>query len=534
MPVISPWKERFAKRRELLFGSRLVPCYLDRPASLNELFQASVARSPDAEAVVDQDRRVTYAELDALVDKLAYGFSSRGVASGHRVALILGNRLEFIVALLAASRIGAISVPIGTREAAPGIAFVLANCRASAALFEAELADRLPSHAEAPELSLRIVVGGRAEGAEAYDDVAAGKGAASRVDPHEEDAAVILYTSGTTGRSKGAVISHVNLIHSAIHFEECWDYEQGERSILAVPASHVTGLVAIILSMIRVAGCTILMRSFEVNAFIALAARERMTTTVLVPAMYNLILLRGDLSGHDLSAWRIGGFGGAPMPETSIEAMAERLPELHLLNAYGSTECATIISVVPLGFTRRCLDSVGYCVPCGDLRIVDEEGKEVAPGETGEVWIRGPMTIRGYWEREDATRDSFVDGYWRSGDIGSIDADGFLRLFDRKNDVINRGGFKIYSVEVENIVSRHPQVVEAAVVSHPDPVLGEKVHVFVAPKSTDLDEKDLREFCRRMLADYKVPDFVTFLRDGLPRNANGKVLKRSLREMING
>jgi acyl-CoA synthetase (AMP-forming)/AMP-acid ligase II len=213
--------------------------------------------------------------------------------------------------------------------------------------------------------------------------------------------------------------------------------------------------------------------------------------------------------------------------------MAGRLPDLHLLNAYGSTECATIISVVPIGYTRSCLDSVGAAVPCGDLRIVDDEGKEVPPGETGEVWIRGPMTIRGYWERDEATKASFVDGYWRSGDVGSVDRDGLLRLFDRKNDVINRGGYKIYSIEVENVLSRHPSVIEAAAVSHPDPVLGEKVHVFVALKSDDLDEKGVRDYCRAMLADYKVPDFVTFLTEGLPRNPNGKVLKRSLRDMIN-
>jgi acyl-CoA synthetase (AMP-forming)/AMP-acid ligase II len=212
--------------------------------------------------------------------------------------------------------------------------------------------------------------------------------------------------------------------------------------------------------------------------------------------------------------------------------MAERLPNLHLLNAYGSTECATIITVVPPGYTRRCLDSVGACVPCGDLRIVGDDGREVTTGQTGEVWIRGPMTIRGYWEREDATEASFVDGYWRSGDIGSVDSEGFLRLYDRKNDVINRGGFKVYSVEVENVLSRHPAVVEAAAIAHPDPVLGEKIHVFVVAKTADVSEAEIREFCRGALADYKTPDFVTFLAEGLPRNANGKILKRALRERI--
>ncbi|WP_457092641.1 class I adenylate-forming enzyme family protein [Microvirga sp. P5_D2] len=531
--MASPWKERFAKRRELLFGSRLVSCYQQRPASIDAMFKAAVARAPKQEAVVDGERRVSYADLDGQVQKLAEGLSARGIAKGDRVGILLSNRVEFIASLLALSRLGAISVPIGTREAGPGIAFILNNCRANGIIFEADLAERIPSSDVSPSLTLRISVGGAVPAAETFETLLSGGSAFAPVAIDEEDGAVMLYTSGTTGQPKGAILSHVNIIHSSMHFQECWEFEDGERAILAVPASHVTGLVAIITSMIQVAGCTIMMRSFDVAAYLALASNERMTTTVLVPAMYNLILLRGDVSGLDLSAWRIGGFGGAPMPEASIEAMAERLPNLHLLNAYGSTECATIISLVPIGYTRQCLDSVGAAVPCGDLRIVDDEGKEAPAGVAGEVWIRGPMTIRGYWERDEATRASFVDGYWRSGDVGSVDADGMLRLFDRKNDVINRGGYKIYSVEVENVLSRHPGIIEAAAVSHPDPVLGEKLHVFVARKSDDVDEKTIRDFCRSMLADYKVPDFVTFLPDGLPRNPNGKVLKRSLRDLIN-
>lgn len=526
------WEERFPKRRELLFGGRVVPCYRDRPRSIFAMAKAAMERAPDAEAVVDGERRLSYGDLGLLVERAASGLSARGIAKGDRVALLLANRLEFVVAFLAISRVGAISVPIGTREAGSNVAFILGNCRASAIIFEAELVGRIPAPDEAPDLKLLVCVGGPVAGAEEFDAVAASEGPSAPAVVSEEDGAVILYTSGTTGQPKGAVLSHVNIIHSSMHFQECWQYESGERAVLAVPASHVTGLVAIITSMIQVAGCTIMMRSFDVAAYLELASRERMTTTVLVPAMYNLILLRGDFSGLDLSSWRIGGFGGAPMPESSIEAMAERLPDLHLLNAYGSTECATIISLVPIGHTRQCLDSVGAAVPCGDLRIMDDEGRELPTGQAGEVWVRGPMTIRGYWEREDATRVSLVDGYWRSGDIGSVDADGMLRLFDRKNDVINRGGYKIYSIEVENVLARHPGVAEVAAVSHPDPVLGEKLHVFVMCKGDGVDEDGLRDYCRAHLADYKVPDFVTFLPEGLPRNPNGKVLKRTLRDCI--
>ncbi|SMH47485.1 class I adenylate-forming enzyme family protein [Azospirillum agricola] len=530
-----PDGEGFPKRRELLFGTRLVPCYRERPATLDAMVRAAVERAPGSEAVVDGERRFTYRELDALVARIAGALVARGGVAGDRVALVLTNRAEFLIALLAAARIGLVSVPVSAREQRPGITGILADCDAKFLIHDAALADRMPEEGAVPSLVLRLSVGGAVAGAEPFEDLLSeAERPLPEVPRSEEDTAVILYTSGTTGKPKGALLAHVNIIHSAMHFEECWRYRDGERAVLAVPASHVTGLVAVLLAMVRVAGCVILMPAFDANAFLALASRERMTTTVLVPAMYNLVLLRGDVSRHDLSRWRVGGFGGAPMPEATVEAMAERLPDLHLLNAYGSTECATIISVVPVGRTRDGLDTVGMCVPCGDLRIVGEDGRECPAGETGEVWIRGPMTIPGYWNREDATRAGFVDGYWRSGDLGALDARGWLRLFDRKGDVINRGGYKIYSVELENALARHPDVVEVAAVAHPDPVLGEKIHVFVTTASAALTAENVRVFCRAALAEYKVPDHVTLLREALPRNANGKVTKRVLRDRVMG
>ncbi|MGF7174071.1 class I adenylate-forming enzyme family protein [Azospirillum doebereinerae] len=528
-----PDGEGFPKRRELLFGTRLVPCYSERPKTLDAMFRAAVERAPGNEAMVDGARRYSYRDLDAQVTKAAAALAARGAVQGDRLALVLSNRAEFLIALLAATRIGVVAVPVSAREQKPGITGILNDCEARFLVHDAELTDRMPDADAVPSLALRLSVGAAAGAAGRFEDLLDGPDAAlPAVAWGEEDTAVILYTSGTTGKPKGALLAHVNIIHSAMHFEECWRFRDGERAVLAVPASHVTGLVAVVLAMVRVAGCVILMPAFDVNGFLALASRERMTNTVLVPAMYNLALLRGDFTRHDLSSWRIGGFGGAPMPEATVEAMAERLPALHLLNAYGSTECATIIAVVPVGHTRACLDAVGMCVPCGDLRVVDEDGRECPPGATGEVWIRGPMTIRGYWNREDATRDSFVDGYWRSGDIGSVDAQGYVRLFDRKGDVINRGGYKIYSVELENALARHPEVVEVAAVAHPDPVMGEKIHVFVIAKSAALTAEDVKAFCRAAVAEYKVPDHVTLLEDALPRNANGKVTKRVLRDRV--
>jgi O-succinylbenzoic acid--CoA ligase len=273
----------------------------------------------------------------------------------------------------------------------------------------------------------------------------------------------------------------------------------------------------------------ITLREFKARAFLELAARERVTHTLVVPAIYNLCLRDPEFDRFDLSAWRIGGFGGASMPEGTIRALAETLPGLTLMNAYGATETTSPTTIMPMGLQAAHLDSVGVVVPCGDVRVMDDAGREVAPGETGEIWIAGPMVVPGYWDNPEATAREFERGYWKSGDLGSIDARGFVRVFDRKKDLINRGGYKVYSAEVESVLSLHPAVVESALVAVPDPVLGEKARAIVVARA-GCDAEALRAHCAQHLADYKVPDFFTFRSEPLPRNANGKLLKRALRD----
>jgi acyl-CoA synthetase (AMP-forming)/AMP-acid ligase II len=263
------------------------------------------------------------------------------------------------------------------------------------------------------------------------------------------------------------------------------------------------------------------------------AWRERMTHALIVPAMYNLCLLSPDFDRHDLSSWRIGGFGGAPMPEATIARLAERLPGLVLVNAYGATETTSPVTMLPLGEAARHPDTVGTVLPCAEIVVVDEDGREVERGESGELWIAGAMVIPGYWNDPEANRTAFAGGFWRSGDIGSIDGRGYVRVFDRKKDMINRAGYKVYCIEVENAINQHPAVVECAVVGRPDPVLGERVHAFVLPRQGGaVDPAALRAFCAERLSDYKVPESFTILAEPLPRNANGKVLKPLLRERL--
>jgi len=509
------------RRRETHFGDRIVTCFADRPASVPQVLAAAVAARPDAEALVCDGLRLDYQALQARAARVAAGLARRGVGAGDRVALLLDNRAEFVLALFGCLHLGAIAVPLGTRLQAPEIAYILDHAGARLVIHEDALADRVGGTCDAVALSAFATL-------EADGDMPP---------PHraqEEDTAVILYTSGTTGRPKGAMLSHVNIVHSLMHFQHCMGIGPGDRLLLAVPASHVTGLIALILAAVQGQACLIMLNGFRARDFLELAAAERMTHSLMVPAMYNLCLLDPDLARFDLSAWRIGGYGGAPMPEATIAGLARALPALQLMNAYGATETTSPATMMPAHLTAGHLDSVGLVLPCADIVVVDVDGAEVAPGHSGELLIGGPMVVRGYWDNPQATADNFVAGYWRSGDVGSIDADGFVRVFDRVKDMLNRGGYKIYSVEVENVLAAHPGVLEAAVIGKPCPVLGERVHAVIARRDPGLQAAALRDFCAARLADYKVPESFTFSDDPLPRNANGKLLKRALRAEIAG
>jgi O-succinylbenzoic acid--CoA ligase len=341
---------------------------------------------------------------------------------------------------------------------------------------------------------------------------------------------VILYTSGTTGHPKGAMLTHLNIVHSALHFRACMKLDASDRSALAVPASHVTGLIAIIASMLLVGGAIVVVPEFKADSFIALLQGERVTHTLMVPAMYTLCLRHPSFAAADLRHWRVGGYGGAAMPMATIEALAQQLPGLILLNAYGATETTSPTTMMPMGDTAGHLASVGVVLPAAEVLVMDDRGVELPPGETGELWIGGPMVVPGYWDNPQATASSFTAGYWRSGDLGWIDEGGYVHVCDRKKDMINRGGYKIYSIEVENVLMAFPGVVEAAVIARPCPVLGERVHAVLYAPEGDCDEAAVRGHCAAHLADYKVPETVTWSPSPLPRNANGKVMKRVLRD----
>jgi acyl-CoA synthetase (AMP-forming)/AMP-acid ligase II len=303
-----------------------------------------------------------------------------------------------------------------------------------------------------------------------------------------------------------------------------------DRSIAVVPLAHVTGVVANIATMVRCAGALIIVAEFKAAEYLKIAARERITYTVMVPAMYNLCLLQANFDSFDLSSWRIGGYGGAPMPIATIEKLAVKIPGLKLMNAYGATETTSPSTIMPGELTPTQIDSVGLPCPGAQIVVMDANGHELPRGGIGEIWIRSGSVIRGYWNNPKATDENFTAGFWHSGDLGSIDDADFVRVFDRQKDMINRGGLKIYSAEVESVLAGHPGVVESAIIAKPCPVLGERVHAIIVTRTTDVSEDVLRAWCAERLSDYKVPETMALITEPLPRNANGKVMKRQLRE----
>ena len=360
-------------RLEPRFGDRIVPAFCERPKSIPAMVAEAVARNGDGEALVCGDRRMTWREVAQQSAQIAAGFQKLGLKRGDRVAVLLGNRIEFVLTMLGAAHAGLVTVLLSTRQQKPEIAYVLTDCGARLLIHEAALADRVPDAGDIPDVTHRIAVDDDPQ-LSRFSDLADHAPLAAPVEVGEEDTAMILYTSGTTGRPKGAMLAHCNIIHSAMVFVSCLKLTEADRSIAAVPLGHVTGVVANIMTMVRCGGALIIMTEFKAAEYLKMAARERVTYTVMVPAMYNLCLLQPDFDSYDLSSWRIGGFGGAPMPIATIEKLDAKIPGLKLMNCYGATETTSPSTMMPGELTASHIDSVGLPCPGAQIVVMDANG----------------------------------------------------------------------------------------------------------------------------------------------------------------
>lgn len=508
-------------RRERHFDGREVICFVDRPRDVYGAFAASARARPEKIALRFGEQSWTYSELDSEVTRLSAGLTGLGGRQGDRIGLLISNSPDFVLLFLAVQRIGAVAVPMDTRQQGAEVAHCVGNSETSLLFHDAALADRLPATLTCRRFPVE-------SGAALFPDAAVAD-APPPASPAEEDAAVILYTSGTTGKPKGAVLTHLNISHSTLHHVGNLGLRDDDCCVVSVPLTHVTGVICGITAPFWTGATLILLPRFKAREFLEAAARWRMTYTIMVPTMYNLCVLDDQFDSFDLSSWRLGHYGASLMPEKTLAALRSKLPDLVLVNGYGATETCSPALMTPVGLGEQPLDTAGQPLPCVEIRVSDPETlAEVPAGTTGEIWIRGPNVTPGYWRNPEANAAGFVDGYWRSGDVGRLRPDGHVEILDRLKDVINRGGYKIYCAEVEQVLTQIDGVTEAAIVPVPDPVLGERVHAFVR-LDRDIPAETLRQYCADRLSDFKVPEVFHTGAEALPRNTLGKIAKLTLR-----
>ncbi len=496
--------------------------------------------NPDVEALVDvaSGERFTFAEFNARCNQTAHLIHGLGVRRGDRVALLLMNGPAFMETFFALAKLGAVVVPLNWRLVADELAFILKDSGAETLVYGGEFAETVADlHARgADATALRNWVhvgdaGSRADFAVEYESLqAAAPTAEPEIGADEDDLLYIMYTSGTTGLPKGAVHTHASALWACITIAQTADLRYKDRYLVSLPLFHV-GALTPMTGAVYGGFTTIIMRAFDPVKTWELMAEERITTMLAVPAMLNFMLQVPDVEKYDYSALRWCMSGAAPVPVTLIEQFAKLGIEIH--QVYGLTEtCGPACLISPDDALAKA-GSTGKAFFHTDVRIVDDAGVEVPHGEAGEVIIRGKHLMTEYWNRPDATAETIKDGWLYSGDIASMDAEGFVYIQDRKKDMIISGGENVYPAEIENVILSHPQVTEVAVIGLPSAKWGETPLAIVVRSDPALGAQDVLAHCDGKLSRFKQPKAVEFI-DEIPRNPTGKILKRILREQFPG
>jgi acyl-CoA synthetase (AMP-forming)/AMP-acid ligase II len=489
-------------------------------------------RTPDKPLVVFEGSTVTYGEMAARSAALAGGLQERGVGAGDVVGLLSDNCPEFLETVFAANHLGAIAMPINWRLAAPEVRYILEHSDAAALVCDEALVDLAGEATKGREGTLlRACITATAPAG--WTSLAELRTTATPPVPAAgDDVHRLMYTSGTTGRPKGVMITHANLAWKNLaHIVEL-GFTGADLGLACGPLYHVGALDLTTTSLIAVGGTIIVHRQFDPAAVVDELERSRVTTVWLAPAMINAIMALPDIDERDLSSVRAVVNGGEKMPLPLIERLGRTFPSAWFADAYGLTETVSGDTFLDRDSIVTKRGSVGR--PCLhlELDIWDDEGRSLPAGERGEVVLRGPKVFKGYWRDPDATAAAFAGGWFHTGDIGVRDEDGYLFIVDRLKDMILSGGENIAGSEVERVLYEHAAVLEVAVVGRPDERWGEVPVAFVARRpevGATVTADDLIEHCRGQLAKFKVPKDVVFV-DALPRNPSGKVLKRELRD----
>jgi long-chain acyl-CoA synthetase len=470
----------------------------------------------DRPALASNGKRSTFRELHARVAGIAASLTSLGFKAGDRLAFLLPNEPDYIELVYACAWLGVIAVPLNTRLSATEIDHVLADAAPRG----------LVRHSSMPvptvKLSWQAVV----------DEKPFDIRCDSQSDPIHDPEAILalIYTSGTTGRPKGAVLTHSQIVANMHHMNYWVCHGEGGVYLHSAPMFHIADF-PVMFAGPAVGACQVTIPKFSPKEFCETVERERVSRTILVPTMINMLTQFPQLKNYDLSSLEALGYGGSPIAPEHIHRIREVLPKVRLVQFYGLSETGCLTGLRDEEHTEARLMSCGRTCPGVDLRVVNELGKEAGTGTPGEIVARGANIMRGYWNNPDETAQVLQDGAFRTGDVGYRDADGYFYIMDRLKDMIVTGGENVYSGEVEAVIYTHPAVRETAVFGIPDPKWGELVMACIVLKpGQKLSADDLIAHCGRSLAHYKIPRRVEFWDTELPKSGSGKVLKRVLRE----
>lgn len=487
--------------------------------------ERAAAWFPDHPAILFEGRVLSYRELNEQASRLAHALRAHGVGRGDRVALYLPNVPEFAVCYTAALKVGAVAVSINAIFKTDEVRYILTDAGARVLFTAGDLLANVP-HADCPALEQIVVCAGDAQGrATLASWLADGAPGGRGVDLDRDEPAVLLYTSGTTGFPKGATLTHGNVVFNDYACAHHMGVRQTDRLMLFLPLFHVFGQNAIMNTAFAACATVVLHRRFVPDQVLDAIQRERATMFFAVPTIF-ITLLNMDLAHWDLASVRYEFSAAATMPREISRRWTERFGR-PVYEGYGLTECSPF-ACYNHDFRHRS-GSVGTAVENMELKILDDSGHELPRGEWGEICIQGPGVMQGYWGRPEDTAAAIRGGWLRSGDIGTMDDEGYVFIVDRVKDMINVAGFKVWPAEVEQVLYRHPAVREAAIYGVGDPVKGEAVRAAIVPRDgAAVTAEEIVAFCRERMAAYKIPAAVELVRE-LPKSATGKILKRVLR-----
>jgi len=535
-------------RREAWLGAQVLS-YPNRPPTIVDALDRAVARFGDCCYIVAPEGEVTYREFAELVEGAAERLAEEGLGPGDRLAVAAVNGLDLAVALWACARLGAILVGLNTRLAPAQWGYMLGHSQPALALAQPEFLAGLRAAAA------DVACAGLAPDGAGLAPDAAGAGLApgmvrplgdhllgrrrrwayTEADrPDEAATYAVVYTSGTTGRPKASQVVHRASMHSGITYSRVLHLTADDRTAVLFPLYYISAMHAHMLPMMLVGGTCVLVAGPSPRQFLDVLVAQRITWMYAVPSFWLLMLRLEGFAWPALPDLTVGAFGGSPFPVAAVGELRRRLPRVRLHDIYGLSETHSPATMLFDEEFRRKPGSVGRPLPCMEACVVDDDsdGQALAPGQAGELWLRGSLVTTGYYNDPEATTAAIgADGWFRTGDIARIDAEGYVYILDRKKDMINRGGHKIFSAELEQVLVALPGVDDAAVVGVPDPVAFESVTAFVvAGGGSTLSGNDVRQWVRTQMADYAAPRVVHFT-DEIPRNATGKIDKPALRRL---